>query len=132
MITNRTPTHQCFSDTYRSPVETGLYYLGSRYYSPTIGRFISADEPGYIKANGNILGYNLYNYCVNDPVNRVDNDSSFSFPFAVAIVGGAVYGFIAVATGDYIVGAAYGAAFTEATVNEFVDHLSHIRERHPK
>ena len=50
--------------------ETGFYYLQSRYYDPAIRRFINAD--GYINANGDILGFNMYAYCGNNPVMYVD------------------------------------------------------------
>ena len=53
------------------PEETGLYYLQSRYYNPAWGRFISAD--GQISGvGGNIIGYNMFAYCFNNPVNMVD------------------------------------------------------------
>lgn len=58
---------------YRSYIydyEIGLYYLQSRYYDPEVGRFINAD--GYINANGDLVGYNLYAYCSNNPVMFVD------------------------------------------------------------
>ena len=51
-------------------VETGLYYLQSRYYNPEWGRFISAD--GYISTGQGILGYNMFAYCGNNPPNKVD------------------------------------------------------------
>ena len=57
--------------------ETGLYYLGSRYYSPTIGRFISADSVSYIGANGGFVSYNLFAYCENDPINHFDPNGHF-------------------------------------------------------
>ena len=50
--------------------ETGYYYLQTRYYNPEWGRFINAD--GYINANGDILGYNMFAYCSNNPINNVD------------------------------------------------------------
>ena len=50
--------------------ETGFYYLQSRYYDPAIRRFINAD--GYINANGDIIGFNMYAYCGNNPVNCAD------------------------------------------------------------
>ena len=50
--------------------ETGFYYLESRYYDPKTGRFINAD--GYVNANGDLIGYNLYAYCSNNPVMFVD------------------------------------------------------------
>ena len=46
--------------------ETGLYYYGYRYYSPTIGRWLSRDPIG---EKG---GVNLYTAYKNDPVNSVD------------------------------------------------------------
>lgn len=46
--------------------ELGLYYYKARYYSPTLGRFVSADPIG---AAG---GINLYDYTRGDPVNASD------------------------------------------------------------
>ena len=46
--------------------ETGFYYLNSRYYDPSVGRFINAD--GYINANGDLIGFNMFAYCINNPV----------------------------------------------------------------
>ncbi len=39
--------------SFYKPVETGLYYLNSRYYNPEIGRFINAD--GLIGQTGEFL-----------------------------------------------------------------------------
>ncbi len=50
--------------------ETGLYYLNSRYYNPAWGRFLNADI--YLNANGDIIGFNMFAYCGNDPVNYYD------------------------------------------------------------
>jgi len=50
--------------------ETKLYYLNSRYYNPEWGRFINADV--YLGCTGDILGYNLYLYVSNNPVNNSD------------------------------------------------------------
>ena len=52
--------------------ESGLYYVGSRYYDPEIGRWISADEISYLGINGTVTNYNLYTYCLNNPVNCID------------------------------------------------------------
>ena len=54
--------------------ETGFYYLLSRYYDPETGRFINADE--LIDNGTGILGYNMYTYCINNPVNMVDVDGN--------------------------------------------------------
>ena len=50
--------------------ETGLYYLQSRYYDPNIGRFLNADK--YISTGRGLLGYNMFAYCLNNPVNMID------------------------------------------------------------
>ena len=57
---------------YYYDTETGLYYLQSRYYDPAVGRFISADNISNLGADGELNGYNLYAYCGNNPVNRID------------------------------------------------------------
>ncbi|NLK12839.1 MAG: RHS repeat-associated core domain-containing protein [Candidatus Phytoplasma sp.] len=56
---------------YRYDKETGLYYLNSRYYDPSIGRFISADSISYLDP-GSTSGLNLYAYCNNNPVMYLD------------------------------------------------------------
>ena len=49
-----------------SDPETGLLYMRARYYSPSIGRFISRDPIGF---DG---GINVYAYCEGDPLNYCD------------------------------------------------------------
>ena len=46
-----------------------LYYLATRYYDPEVRRFVTQDSALY----HNMLGYNMYAYCNNNPVNYVDN-----------------------------------------------------------
>lgn len=56
--------------------ETGLYYCKSRYYSPTLGRFLTKDGYGFIKY-GDPQTLNLYAYCGNNPVNFRDPTGCF-------------------------------------------------------
>ena len=51
--------------------ETGFYYLQSRYYDPTTGRFISADV--LLSTGQGVLGHNAYAYCLGNPVGMVDD-----------------------------------------------------------
>ena len=57
---------------YYYDTDLEMYYLQSRYYDSKICRFISPDGVSYLGANGDLLGYNLYAYCSNNPVNFVD------------------------------------------------------------
>ena len=61
---------------YYYDVETGLYYLQSRYYDPEIGRFINADA--FASTGQGILGSNMFAYCGNEPVIRADLQGSIS------------------------------------------------------
>ena len=56
---------------YYYDVETQLYWVSSRYYSPELCRWISPDSIEYL-APESINGLNLYCYCNNDPVNKYD------------------------------------------------------------
>ncbi len=57
--------------SYFYDTETGLYYLGSRYYNPETGRFINADNLISGSKNG-VSGNNVFSYCGNNPINKVD------------------------------------------------------------
>ena len=55
-----------------------LYYLNSRYYDPVVCRFISPDDYSVLTATPAALtDKNLYAYCDNNPVMRVDNSGEF-------------------------------------------------------
>ena len=57
---------------YVYDVETNLYYLRSRYYSPPWHRFINTDA-----LFGNISGllnHNLFSYCGNNPICGLDSN----------------------------------------------------------
>ena len=75
---------------YVYDTETGLYYLNSRYYNPTWGRFINADDVGCLGADEGIQSYNLFAYCINNPVNRFDANGNWSMPNWLKVAVGAV------------------------------------------
>ena len=62
----------CSYRGYYYDEETGYYYLQSRYYDPAIGRFLNADDVAFLGASGEALGYNLFAYCENSPINHID------------------------------------------------------------
>ena len=75
---------------YVYDTETGLYYVSSRYYNPEFGRFINADDIDYLGADGSSLNYNLFAYCLNNPVNRFDVNGNWSMPNWLKVTVGAV------------------------------------------
>lgn len=56
---------------YVYDIESGLYYLQSRYYSPYTYRFISPDSV-LDTGSGSVMSTHLYAYCENDPINNID------------------------------------------------------------
>ena len=119
---------------YFYDTETGFYYLNSRYYDPATRRFISADS---IIDERAFDGLNLYAYCGNNPVMRVDpnGDAWWHWATAAAVVavcavavvvtaGGAAPAITAVA----LVGSGTAAASTASTVASaaFIGSASYV------
>ena len=80
---------------YYYDTESGLYYVGSRYYDPQVCRWINADTADVLTATPMALtDKNLYAYCDNNPVMRVDHGGDFwhiAIGAAVgSLIGGAV------------------------------------------
>ena len=63
--------------------ETGFYYLQSRYYDPTIGRFINADS--YATTGQGIIGHNMFAYCKNNPVINIDLFGNRTFSISLGL-----------------------------------------------
>jgi RHS repeat-associated protein len=52
--------------------DTGLVYMGARYYDPLTGRFIGVDPKRFYEDN--IHSFNRYSYANNNPLSVVDPD----------------------------------------------------------
>jgi RHS repeat-associated protein len=59
-------------DGYQYDSETGLYYANARYYSPSLGRFISQDPTGFAAGDSN-----LYRFVGNHPTYSTDPTGLF-------------------------------------------------------
>ncbi len=78
--------------------DTTMYYLQTRYYDPTTGRFINADDTAYVDTNsGTPLSTNMFAYCENNPIHNVDRNGTVSI---ANIVGGVIGGIVG-AIGGY-------------------------------
>lgn len=94
---------------YYFDVETGLYYLNSRYYDPFACRFINADDISYIEPE-TINGLNLYAYCLNNPIIYSDPYGTWSWSsfwrglgYIITGVGAIVAGALVMASGVALV-----------------------------
>ena len=77
-----------------------MYYLQSRYYDPNTCRFISPDTSAVLTATPMALtDKNLYAYCDNNPVMRVDEDGEF---WGTAFVIGATVGLVVGVAGQVV------------------------------
>ena len=75
--------------SYYFDTETGLYYLGARYYDPEVGRFINADSTDVVTTTlTDFTDKNLYAYCDNNPITRKDDGGEFWHIVAGAVIGG--------------------------------------------
>ena len=103
--------------SYYFDIETGFYYLQSRYYDPQVGRFLSLDSLEYLDPE-TIHGLNLFAYCLNNPVTAIDPSGNFAV-FLACVIAGLIAGAIIGGTAGGIV--AYNlASETGATGWELV------------
>ena len=85
---------------YIYDVETQLYWVSSRYYSPELCRWISPDSIEYLDPES-INGLNLYAYCNNDPVNKYDPTGHIAISLIVGLVVSFAIGTTASAISQY-------------------------------
>ena len=95
---------------YYYDTETGFYYLQSRYYDPSIGRFINADS--FASTGQGFIGSNMFAYCLNNPVMASDPTGEIAITTLI-LIGSAAFG--AVCAG-YTAYKEYQAGFSTARI----------------
>lgn len=71
--------------------ETELYLLGGRYYSPALMRYISPDKIGNLVYGASDLAqFNLFSYCGDNPISRMDGNGENWFTDAFKKIGNAL------------------------------------------
>ena len=103
---------------YYYDAETGFYYLQSRYYDFANCRFINADTFATTDANG-FLSANMFAYCENNPIMRVDHngeswEDAAKIGLVVAAVGLAALAIVSTGGGALLLAGA-GISVTAAT-----------------
>ena len=101
---------------YRYDGDTRLYYLQSRYYDPAVERFINADK--YAGTGQGYLGYNMFAYCNNNPVNAHDANGDIAVAddilYVVICIGILVYTTYAYIEDDQQVAGVFDGIIREA------------------
>ena len=103
--------------------ETALYYLQSRYYDPELGRFINADA--FASTGTGLLGYNMFAYCGNNPISRIDSTGCVFATLAAigisAVASVAASAISALISGEeFTAGDAIGAAIAGAATTAMI------------
>lgn len=75
--------------SYWNDESLGLYFMKTRMYDPTIGRFLSKDQ---ISSGSTPLSLNPYIYCANNPTGFVDPSGKFFWSPIFALAGGGTMG----------------------------------------
>ena len=100
---------------YYYDTETGLYYVSSRYYDPEIGRWINADNQ-IAGVGGEVLGYNMFAYCMNNPVNMSDPSGNWPKWATKLVAAVAVVAVVAVVAAVTVATAGAGTAIAAVAV----------------
>jgi len=64
--------------------DTGLVYMGARYYDPFVGRFLSVDSADFDESNS--ISFNRYAYANNNPYKYIDPDGRSAITKAVRLI----------------------------------------------
>ena len=111
--------------------ETGLYYLQSRYYDPVTCRFLNADIYCDTRT-GSPLSTNMYAYCENNPIMKIDKsgeEPASAASLAIIIAGVVVLSVVTLSIAIYsFVNSSYFKQFWEVFATSFKTRLTLLAE----
>jgi RHS repeat-associated protein len=81
---NALPTDRTFTGHYTETGLGSLMYFRARYFSPLIGRFLSADS--IVPEPGNPQALNRYAFVLNNPLKYTDPSGHFPIPLIIVAV----------------------------------------------
>lgn len=70
--------------SYYLDAETGFYHLKTRYYAPSMCRFLNADA--FTQTGQGMLDKNIFAYCLNNPINGTDETGTITIGALLTIV----------------------------------------------
>ena len=97
-----------------------MYYLKARYYTATLGRFLTRDK--FIEVKNKQLQINLYMYSKNNPISYFDPSGYFTIPrwVAAAAIDAIILGIAAWAPASWLAAMAPLKAMTGAAVKAWL------------
>ncbi len=102
--------------------ETELYYLQSRYYNAEIGRFLNED--GYLTTGQGVLSYNMFAYCMNNPVMYSDPSGCVSLlALAITVISTVALAFLSCVVNRVVKYATLGREQDPITGKEIVENI---------
>ena len=103
---------------YYFDLESGMYYCHTRYYVPEWGRWLNSDHSYFLDAN-TATCVNLFAYCRNEPIGRIDVNGNFSLLVALILIIPTIIGAVVGAVQGYERAVEANKKYDEAIANGY-------------
>ena len=103
---------------YYFDLESGMYYCHTRYYVPEWGRWLNSDHSYFLDTN-TATCVNLFAYCRNEPIGRIDENGNFSLLVALILIIPTIIGAVVGAVQGYERAVEANKKYDEAIANGY-------------